>query len=181
MNDEVSVAALLEREGWVEPRKKGGRGRVVAVMLAVVLGCGLAALLVHIGSQDPQADSHSLFGPPHGPTGGLAGGGVPDEPTGSQRTAGSTTVVVTNVSEVEGTGRNGLPWHEREAETTSSTSTSTDPSAPGQEPGSGTTSPVTTTPTTTPPAGGVGGSHNPAPPPSSSSKPRPSCLLVICW
>jgi len=96
VNDEVSVAELLEREGWteVEPPRRG-RLRVLAVMMAVVTGCGLAAILVHFGSQ-PETDSPSLFGLPHGPTGGLAGGGVPSEPSRTEITATGTTVVVTN-------------------------------------------------------------------------------------
>ena len=180
MNDEVSVAELLEREGWGEPPSKpNGRVRVVAVMLAVVLGCGLAALLVHFGSQSTQADG-TLFQLPHGPTGGLAGGGVPAEPpSGTEITNGNTTVVVTNVSEVEGTGSDGIPWQHWTPITENSSVTVTEAPQPGQsqqDPGAPS---LTTTPTTSSPAGGPSSSA----PHSTSSTPKTSrsCILVICW
>ncbi|MDT8909987.1 hypothetical protein [Amycolatopsis sp. PS_44_ISF1] len=52
MNDEVSVAELLVREGWGErvPPPSRSRWRMVAVMLAVVVGCGAAAVLVGFGT-----------------------------------------------------------------------------------------------------------------------------------
>ncbi|GHF44237.1 hypothetical protein FHX82_001884 [Amycolatopsis bartoniae] len=184
MNDEVSVAELLEREGWGEPPSKpNGRMRVVAVMLAVVLGCGIAALLVHFGSQSTQADG-TLFQLPHGPTGGLAGGGVPAEPpSGTETTAGNTTVVVTNVSEVQGTGSDGIPWHHWTPITEgASVVTTTDQPQPGQsqqDPGAPS---LTTTPTTTSPAGGPSSS---APHSTTSTPPKTSqsCILgvLICW
>ncbi|GAA3552727.1 hypothetical protein GCM10022222_40480 [Amycolatopsis ultiminotia] len=52
MNDEVSVAELLVREGWGErvPPRSRSRWRMVAVILAVVVGCGAAAVLVSFGT-----------------------------------------------------------------------------------------------------------------------------------
>jgi hypothetical protein len=182
VNDEVSVAELLDREGWGEPdRKPDGRMRVVAVMLAVVLGCGLAAILVHFGSQDSQADSPSLFNLPHGPTGGLAGGGVPSSPTGSEVTGGNTTVVVTNETEVEGTGINGIPWHKRAWDTDTETVTVTGSADPGQDTtGSSSGAPsVTTTPTSAAPGGGHGGATSSTPGKTSNTTIVGPCLLGI--
>lgn len=174
MNDEVSVTELLEREGWGElNRKPNGRMRLVAVMLAVVLGCGLAALLVHIGSESSQADSPSLFNLPHGPTGGLAGGGVPSSPTGSEVTDTSATVVVTNERPVVGGGINGLPGHKQTRDTDTQTVTVTDSADPRQDTS---TPPVSTT--STPPRDGVPSSK----PGTTTAQPQPSCVLVIlCW
>jgi hypothetical protein len=52
VNEEVSVADLLVREGWGErvPPPSRSRWRMVAVMLAVVVGCGAAAVLVGFGT-----------------------------------------------------------------------------------------------------------------------------------
>ncbi|WP_020663024.1 hypothetical protein [Amycolatopsis benzoatilytica] len=52
MNDEVSVAELLVREGYERrmPPASRSRWRLVAVMLAVVVGCGAAAMLVSYGT-----------------------------------------------------------------------------------------------------------------------------------
>ncbi|GAB2956589.1 hypothetical protein LWP59_35155 [Amycolatopsis acidiphila] len=187
MNDEVSVAELLEREGWGDvDRKPNGRMRVVAVMLAVVLGCGLAAILVHFGSQNSEADSPSLFNLPHGPTGGLAGGGVPAAPTGSEVTGLNTTVIVTNETEILGTGIDGIPWHKHKRETETQTVTVTGSADPGQgdDPSTGGRPPVTTTPTATPggPAGGNGGrpSSDPGKPPTKTTTPPP-CVLGILF
>jgi hypothetical protein len=171
VDDEVSVAELLEREGRRPhaPAHKG-RTRVVAVMLAVVLGCGLAALLVHFGSQHPDADS-TPFTLPHSPTGGLAGGGVPAGPDQTEVTSGNTSLVVTNES---APGADGFPWHTRQHETNTQTMTVTESGKPrtetSREPS------VTTTESSHP--GGA------APRPSNSSgtpAPTPShCLLFLC-
>lgn len=52
MNDEVSVAELLVREGHERriPPPSRSRWRMVAVMLAVIVGCGAAAMLVSYGT-----------------------------------------------------------------------------------------------------------------------------------
>jgi hypothetical protein len=174
VNDEVSVAELLEREGWTEddPSPKG-RMQVVAVMLAVILGCGLAALLVHFGSQDPQADSPSVFDVPHGPTGGLAGGGVPPSPDETEVTDSSTHIVVTNEA---APGNNAVPWHPRQHARDTQTATGTKSSTTASST-TGTDTPTTTADSSQP--GGGGGK------PSSPTKNPPSpttsrCLLFLC-
>ncbi|WP_093571978.1 hypothetical protein [Amycolatopsis rubida] len=52
MNDEVSVAELLVREGHERriPPPSRSRWRMVSVMLAVIVGCGAAAMLVSYGT-----------------------------------------------------------------------------------------------------------------------------------
>lgn len=180
MNDEVSVAELLEREGWGElDRKPNGRMRVVAVMLAVVLGCGLAAILVHFGSMNSEADSPSVFNIPHGPTGGLAGGGVPASPTGSEVTDLNTTVVVTNETEVQGTGLDGIPWHKHYRDTDTQTVTVTSSADPnqGDDPGTSGSASVTTTPTSRP-AGGHAGQPSSSLP-RTTTPPRGPCIIGI--
>lgn len=172
MDDEVSVAELLEREGWTEAEQRAkGKLRVMAVMLAVIVGCGLAALLVHFGSQDPQADAPSLLDLPHGPTGGLAGGGVPSNPPPTEQTGGDSSVVVTNQV---GPVLAGVPW----STTRSSSSTETDTSAgPSVTPTSG-SKPETTTPTNTGPPGG----NDSSTPGNTPTATRPSnCWLIINW
>ncbi|SEP40744.1 hypothetical protein [Amycolatopsis saalfeldensis] len=60
MNEEVSVADLLVREGWGErvPPPSRSRWRMVAVMLAVVVGCGAAAVLVGFGTTANDTAAH---------------------------------------------------------------------------------------------------------------------------
>ncbi|WP_236796626.1 hypothetical protein [Amycolatopsis sp. GM8] len=175
MNDEVSVAALLEREGWEEPRRRpNGRMRMTAVMLAVVLGCGLAALLVHFGSQSSEADSPSVFNLPHPPTGGLAGGGVPSAPGASEVTATNTTVVVTN--QAPGGVVAGINENPRRSRTTTSETTTvtvTDSTDPGVGDPAATGPSVTTTPATS------GQASNSAPHSTSPTRTSPTCILFL--
>ncbi|MGH8919104.1 MAG: hypothetical protein ACRD0H_12400, partial [Actinomycetes bacterium] len=60
VNEEVSVADLLVREGWGErvPPPSRSRWRMVAVMLAVVVGCGAAAVLVGFGTTANDTAAH---------------------------------------------------------------------------------------------------------------------------
>ncbi len=170
MNDEVSVAELLVREGWGERSGPGqSRWRVLAVMLAVVIGCGAAAVLVGLGGKGTQDASpvdqiqvipfpqrttglggadQATDSPPEGGTGGgdvVPGVGVPRE----------------TVTEVPGTD----PTTESSADptTTSTTPTSGDPTS-------------SITPTSTTPPAGQQPPHTTTPAP-----PRPSCILIICW
>lgn len=177
MHDEVSVAEILEREGWDEAgTKKNGRMRTMAVMFAVVMGCGLAALLVHFGSQAPQGDS-ALLGLPHPPPGGLAGGGVPSDPATTEVTATDTTVVVTEETTVGGTIGDGIPWHSRTRASSSTTVTATGAAEP-TGPRNGGEASLTTTNSTIP-----GGTSNSTAPTSTTPKPPNSCVLLklLCW
>ncbi|HJQ46663.1 MAG TPA: hypothetical protein VJ870_10125 [Amycolatopsis sp.] len=172
MNDEVSVAALLEREGWTEadPRPKG-RMRVLAVMMAVVMGCGLAALLVHLGAADPQADSPALIDVPHGPTGGLAGGGVPSNPSRTEKTDSATSVVVTNQASPLIVG---VPW----ATTHSATKTETVTVTGSSVTSTANSKPETTTTTSAGPTGGNESSTAGTTPPPTTI---PSCRLIVLF
>lgn len=170
MNDEVSVAELLVREGWGERSGPGqSRWRVLAVMLAVVIGCGAAAVLVGLGGKGtpdaspvdqiqvipfPQRTTglggadQATDSPPEGGTGGgdvVPGAGVPRE----------------TVTEVPGTD----PTTESSTDpaTTTTTPTSGDPSG-------------SVTPTSTIPPGGQQPPHS-----TTQPKPKPSCILIICW
>ncbi|MDT7801882.1 MAG: hypothetical protein QOI78_5315 [Actinomycetota bacterium] len=104
MNDEVSVAELLVREGWGD-RPVQSRWRVVAVMLAVVIGCGAAAVLVAFSGGQVRQDAapvdqiqvvpmpqrttglggadQATDSPPDGGIGGGTGGDVVVQGTGS--------------------------------------------------------------------------------------------------
>lgn len=171
MNDEVSVAELLVREGWGERSGPGqSRWRVLAVMLAVVIGCGAAAVLVGLGGKGTQDASpvdqiqvipfpqrttglggadQATDSPPEGGTGGgdvVPGVGVPRE----------------TVTEVP--GRPPVSESSTDPATTTTTPTSGDPS-----------SSVTPTSTTLP----VG--QQPPHSTTAPAPPRPSCILIICW
>jgi hypothetical protein len=174
VNDEVSVTEL-DRERWPEsPYAERSRFRVVMVMLAVVLGCGLAALLVHIGSEQQQADGHdsAVFNLPHAPTGGLAGGGVPASEYPTEVTGTSTSITVTN--EAPPTGSTGFPWttHQRKPSTVTVTES---PSQPR----------LTESAAPPPPATSSGNGGAPGTPttsagaPHTSTQPAPPCILGI--
>ncbi|MBE1499246.1 hypothetical protein H4696_006346 [Amycolatopsis lexingtonensis] len=170
MNDEVSVAELLVREGWGERAGPGqSRWRVLAVMLAVVIGCGAAAVLVGLGGKGtPDASAvdqiqvipfpqrttglggadQATDSPPEGGTGGgdvVPGSGVPRE----------------TVTEVP--GKPTTTESSADSTTPTTTPTSGDPSGS-----------VTTTPATT------GGQQPTRPAPPAPPKPT-TCLLIICW
>jgi hypothetical protein len=171
VNDEVSVAELLVREGWGD-RPVQSRWRVVAVMLAVVIGCAAAAVLVAFSSGQVRQDAapvdqiqvvpmpqrttglggadQATDSPPDGGIGGGTGGDVV-VPGGREGT----------VTEVPG----------RTSETPSSTASSTPVS----------TATSTTDPNSTPrPTGAIAPSSQQAP--STTPTPRETCRvwLLIC-
>jgi hypothetical protein len=178
VNDDVSVAALSDPEGRYDaPSSAASRFRVVAVMLAVVLGCGLAAILVHLASTEQRADDQgpSVFDVPHGPTGGLAGGGVPSSEDSTEVTDTSKRITVTN--EAPPTGGNGLPWATRRHPTSTVTVTrqSAQPSTTGVAPPPGNPRSGTNGP-----AGGGNSSAKTPPPGDTTSTPPPGpCLLGL--
>nr|WP_166640430.1 hypothetical protein [Amycolatopsis sp. SID8362] len=162
---------MLVREGWGERSGPGqSRWRVLAVMLAVVIGCGAAAVLVGLGGKGtPDASAvdqiqvipfpqrttglggadQATDSPPEGGTGGgdvVPGSGVPRE----------------TVTEVP--GKPATTESSADPETSTTTPTSGDPSG----------SVTTTTPTV------PGGGQQPTRP-STPPRPKPTCILIICW
>ncbi|MEV4051525.1 hypothetical protein AB0J55_10095 [Amycolatopsis sp. NPDC049688] len=178
MNDEVSVAELLMREGWGDrPGPGQSRWRVVAVMLAVIVGCGAAAALVAFGGKERQDASpvdqiqvipfpqrttglggadQATDSPPDGGIGGGTGG---DVVTASNEHRGTVTEVPGRDPAPTGTGTTGTA-------TPTATPSGSDPSTTGSP---------TVTPTGNPPP-------SPSRPPSTPpAPPRTSCFLIICW
>jgi hypothetical protein len=183
VNDEVSVAELLVREGWGDrPPPASSRWRVVAVMLAVVIGCGAAAVLVAFGGNERQdaspVDQIQVIPFPQRSTGLGGADQATDSPLDGGIGGGTGGDVVPASGEHRGTvtevpGR--TPATETGATGTGTATPSTTPT------GAGPSTPATATGTTTgnppPPAGG----HPPAVT-TTASRPQPSCVLVIiCW
>lgn len=167
MNDEVSVGELLVREGWGDRSAPGqSRWRVLAVMLAVVIGCGAAAVLVGLGGKgtpdaSPVDQIHVISFPQR--TTGLGGAGqatdsLPEGGTGGGDVVPGVGVPRETVTEVPGS--------------TPATTSSTDTATPTTTPTSGVPG-SSVTPTTTPPQG-----HAPTPTPTPT---RTICVLVLCW
>ena len=171
MNDEVSVAELLVREGWGERSGPGqSRWRVLAVMLAVVIGCGAAAVLVGLGGKGTQdaspVDQIQVIPFPQRTT-GLGGA---DQATDSPPEGGTGGGDVVPGSGVPRETVTEVPGRDPTTESSTDPATTTTPPTTGGDP----SSPVTTT---TPPSGGQ------VPPPHTTTqpKPKPSCILIICW
>ncbi|MEV6644815.1 hypothetical protein [Amycolatopsis sp. NPDC051371] len=167
MNDEVSVAELLVREGWGDRSGPGqSRWRVLAVMLAVVIGCGAAAVLVGLsgkGTENASPVDQIQVIPFPGRTTGLGGAdqatdSPPEGGTGGGDVVPGVGVPRETVTEVPGTD----PTTESSTDSPTPTTTST-----SGEPGS------SVTPTTTPPRG-----HAPA---STPTPTKSICVLVICF
>jgi hypothetical protein len=180
VNDEVSVAELLVREGWGDrPGPGQSRWRVVAVMLAVIVGCGAAAVLVAFGNgkvrQDASPVDQIQVIPFPQRTTGLGGA---DQATDSPRDGGigggTGGEVVTASGEHRGTVTE-VPGS-TPATPSSSAGTATPTTTPS---GSDPSNTATATPTRTgnpPPSGGQ------PPAPTTTPRSQPSCVLVIiCW
>ncbi|GAB3481035.1 hypothetical protein [Amycolatopsis cihanbeyliensis] len=102
-DDEVTVVELLEREGWDErvPPRPGSRLRVLAVMGAVVFGCGVAAAVVSTlpgdREQSQGLDEPSIIRFPErtaitmGPDEEESEQGGPAEPTGTSSGSGQAS------------------------------------------------------------------------------------------
>lgn len=171
-NDEVSVAEILVREGWshhVPPRSRS-RWRVILVMVAVVLGCGTAAMLVRTGhSADHQAQplEQIIIEMPQR-TSGIAGADATPAPEQSNVPGGTgagsrTTGPRTSGEQGTTTRPVSSPGH-TSASTSGTTTPRVTPSTTGR-PSPGTTS---TTPSNSP-------SSSPPPPPTTSP-----CFLFFC-
>ncbi|GLY40969.1 hypothetical protein Amsp01_069920 [Amycolatopsis sp. NBRC 101858] len=167
MNDEVSVAELLVREGWGDRSGTGqSRWRVLAVMLAVVIGCGAAAVLVGLSGKGTEnaspVDQIQVIPFPQRTTGLGGAGQATDSPpeggTGGGDVVPGAGVPRETVTEVPGR--------------TTTTESSTESATPTTTPTSGAPG-SSVTPTSTPPGG-----HHPT---TTPAPPPPSCLLIICW
>jgi hypothetical protein len=174
VNDEVSVAELLVREGWGErPPPGSSRWRVVAVMLAVVIGCGTAAVLVAFGSGQVRQDAAPVdqiqVVPMPQRTTGLGGADqATDSPSDGGVGGGTGGDVVPGSDERRGTvtevpGRAPEPQSSTEQTSATSSSSTTTGTVP------------TTTGSPTPSAPGR------PPPPPSSTPHQVTCILIICW
>jgi hypothetical protein len=167
-NNEVSVAELLIREGWDQhvPPKARSRWRVVAVMVAVVLGCGVAAI-VRFSSGAPEQQTPDLVSvigmPPR--TSGLAGAdAIPssDSPTSQD---GTTSDPGTSTGDSSGeTTTSGTA-----SVTTTPTTSETAPTTSGRD--DTTTSGVSTT------SGTSTSTSTPPPPPSTPTTTPSHCFL----
>ncbi|MEU4245940.1 hypothetical protein AB0F15_00860 [Amycolatopsis sp. NPDC026612] len=177
MNDEVSVAELLVREGWGDrPPSAGSRWRVVAVMLAVVVGCGAAAVLVAFGGHERQdaspVDRIQVIPFPQRSTGLGGADQATDSPLDGGIGGGTGGDVVPASGEHRGTVTE-VPGRTAATET-SGTGTAPSSTTPS---GAGSSTPPTATGTTTgtpPPTGS-------RPPTTTPAPPRTSCFLIICW
>jgi len=169
VDDEVSVAELLVREGWGDDESPAARSRwrVVAVMLAVVIGCGTAAVLVAFNGtprQDAQQVDQIRVIPMPDRTTGLGGA---DQSTDSPDEGG----VGGGTGDSPGTGTHTTKTVAHSATSsavpTSATPTSTVPAEVTSPPFVPTSGPATSATPTQPPA----------PPPTT----RETCVLFICW
>jgi hypothetical protein len=139
-------------------------------MLAVVIGCGAAAVLVALNSGKTRQDASPVDQiqviPFPQRTTGLGGA---DQATDSPPEGGTGGGDV-----VPGVGGQRATVTEVPGSTPPPDSGSTESPTPTTTPTSG--GPGTSvTPTTTPPAG-----HSPTRTPTSAP-PRPTCVLIICW
>lgn len=177
MNDEVSVAELLVREGWGDrPGPGQSRWRVVAVMLAVIVGCGAAAALVAFGGKERQdaapVDQIQVIPFPQRTTGLGGADQATDSPSDGGIGGGTGGEVVTASNEHRGTVTE-VPGRDPATTESNSTGTATATTTPtGSDPS--TTGGATTTPPGNPP-------QPSRPPTSTPPPPRTSCFLIICW
>ena len=169
MDDEVSVADLLVREGWGDDESPAARSRwrVVAVMLAVVIGCGTAAVLVAFNGtprEDAQQVDQIRVIPMPERTTGLGGA---DQSTDSPNEGGVGG----------GTANTPGGTHTGTAHTETSTAPTSEAPASAPPATSGTSSPFVPT---------AGSSTEPTqqpvpPPPPPTTTTRETCVLFICW
>lgn len=157
---DVSVTRLSDGDGWDDrvPPEPRSRLRVLAVMGAVVVGCGVAAVFVSSMPDDevtaPEPDDAAIIVFPDDPT---SGGSWPSSTPTRQATYGSATTTVADVPATDEITTTTTTTSEPEPTTTTTTeptsSSATTTGSPSDEPGpSGQPSspnPTTTTTTTT--------------------------------
>ncbi|MGW3966339.1 hypothetical protein ACWED2_41405 [Amycolatopsis sp. NPDC005003] len=180
MNEEVSVAELLVREGWGDrPGPGQSRWRVVAVMLAVIVGCGAAAALVAFGGSHREdaspVDQIQVIPFPQRTTGLGGADQATDSPSEGGIGGGTGGDVVTASNEHRGTVTE-VPGRNPATETGSSATAAPTTTPSGAVPSASGT--PTVTPTGNPPSSG---GPRPAPTPTPTPTRTTTCFLVICW
>lgn len=168
-DDDVSVADLLIREGWDdhEESRAKSRWRVVSVVIAVVVACGTAAVLVGFDS-DPE---------PNAAPNQMSVIEMPKRPS-ENGGAGVTSAVPSTETVVTGDGEpasrsSRTTSSRRTSSSAASTSDSPDPTTPTTS--SGPADPPRTTGSTVVPQ-----PPNPTPPPPSTT-PTEECKLWPKW
>ncbi|MEV6908861.1 serine/threonine protein kinase [Amycolatopsis sp. NPDC051071] len=172
-DDDVSVADLLIREGWDdhEESRSKSRWRVIAVVIAVVVACGAAGVLVGFDSdpeQNAQPNQISVIEMPKRPS---DNGG-----------AGATSAQPSTVP--GGTGEGTDETSSQPSKPTSSRRTSSAASSKSDTP-----DPTTPTSASEPadppkPTGSTGAPqppHHPTPAPPSTTTPTEECNLWPKW
>lgn len=171
MDDDVSVADLLIREGWDdhEESRTKSRWRVVAVVIAVVVACGAAGVLVGFGSdpeQNAQENRISTIEMPKRPSENGGADATSAEPTTQAGTGGGTggdsSSRPTKASSSRRTSSSAPRTSDSSVATTSSTSEREDPPAPTG-------------------SSGVPQPPNPTPQPPPSTTPTEECNLWPKW
>jgi hypothetical protein len=174
VNDEVSVAELLVRDGWGEyaPPPARSRWRVVAVMVAVVIGCGTAAVLVAFSGPPrqnaQQVDQIRVLPMPDRTTGGPnTTSADPSGPPSNGGVGGGTPGPTAGGTRPGRPAAGGAP-HSQSPTSTVELPTSAVPTG-------------TTVPREDPPTSGTGTTQPPPPPPPTTTEPRGPCWLGILF
>ncbi|EME60248.1 hypothetical protein [Amycolatopsis decaplanina] len=170
-DDDVSVADLLIREGWDdhEESRAKSRWRVIAVVIAVVVACGTAAVLVGFDSepeQNAQPNRISVIEMPKRP---------------SENGGADATSAVPSTETVE-TGEGGTS--SQPSRTSSSRRTSSSAASTSDSPDETTTTPTSSHAPADPPkpTGSTGPPQPPGTtPPPPSTTPTEECNLWPKW
>ncbi|WIX80252.1 hypothetical protein QRX50_05540 [Amycolatopsis carbonis] len=188
VDEEVSVAELLVREGWGErlPPPSRSRWRMVAVMVAVVVGCGAAAILVSFGTtandeatrltemkvieMPDRTDGAGGVSESSPPPATIAGSGQGQDSSSSSddETTEASAPKITSIIDPLNPRGGGEPGTTSSSDSGTATSGSDSPTSPtGTQPGSGGSSSDNQPP--------------PPPPPSTTTKPNRPCVLgILC-
>jgi hypothetical protein len=160
VDDDVSVADLLIREGWDdhEESRAKSRWRVIAVVIAVVVACGAAGVLVGFDAdpeQNAQENQISTIEMPERPSDNGGAGVTTTEPTTQAGTGGGTggdtSSRPTRTSSSRRTSSSAPRTSDSSVATTSSSERQDPPAPTGStgvpQPPNPTPAPPTTTPT----------------------------------
>ncbi|MEV7549100.1 serine/threonine protein kinase [Amycolatopsis sp. NPDC089917] len=170
-DDDVSVADLLIREGWDdhEESRAKSRWRVIAVVIAVVVACGAAGVLVGFDSdpeQNAQPNNMSVIEMPKRPS----------ENRGADATSAAPSTETVETGE-------GEPSSRPSKTTSSSRRTSSSAASTSDTPDESTTTPTSHEPADPPkPTGSTGPPHPPGhTPPPPTTTPTEECNLWPKW